>query len=349
MKFSILVPVYNVEKYLEQCVESLLNQTYKGEYEIILVDDGSTDSSGKICDRYAKNNPDKIKVVHNANGGHTSARLEAINNATGEYTLFCDSDDFVEVNLLETVYNVLIDNPNTDMVMYSFCYFSDDTKNMRKKEISDSTKIYTEKKELYEILIATPLINSLWTKVIKTKLLQNLPIDYNLLIGKALAEDAYMVAHFLNACHHIINIPVPLYNYRIIDESISRSYRPETINKKNTVYVYNRFKEFLPEWNMDDNEHIQKLNARWLDETIYTFNQYYENVNRKDRKAVLEFDWSSMMPDDAKSDFSNPYVTKTSRNLYNWLEQKKYLKIKIHFIRKKTYKNLRKLKARLLK
>ena len=84
MKFSILVPVYNVEKYLEQCVESLLNQTYKGEYEIILVDDGSTDSSGKICDKYSENHPDKIKVIHKANGGHTSARLEAIKNAEGD-------------------------------------------------------------------------------------------------------------------------------------------------------------------------------------------------------------------------------------------------------------------------
>ena len=120
MKFSILVPVYNVEKYLEQCVESLLNQTYDGEYEIILVDDGSTDSSGTICDRYAVSNSDKIKVIHKENGGHSSARREAIKNATGKYTLFCDSDDFVESTLLETVDNIINDYPDTDMVMYSF-------------------------------------------------------------------------------------------------------------------------------------------------------------------------------------------------------------------------------------
>ena len=99
MKFSILVPVYNVEQYLEQCVESLLNQTYQGDYEIVLVDDGSTDSSGGICDKFKENNPDKIKVIHKENGGHTSARFEAIKNASGEYSLFCDSDDFVSYRM----------------------------------------------------------------------------------------------------------------------------------------------------------------------------------------------------------------------------------------------------------
>ena len=83
MKYSILVPVYNVEQYLEQCVESLLNQTYQGDYEIVLVDDGSTELSGGICDKFKENNPDKIKVIHKENCGHTSARFEAIKNASG--------------------------------------------------------------------------------------------------------------------------------------------------------------------------------------------------------------------------------------------------------------------------
>ena len=123
MKFSILVPVYNVEKYLEQCVDSLLNQTYKGEYEIILVDDGSTDSSVAICDRYQKNNPDKIKVVHKKNEGLVSARQQGIAVATGEYSLFVDSDDFAELNLLETVSDCIDSNNDPDMVIYSYRYF----------------------------------------------------------------------------------------------------------------------------------------------------------------------------------------------------------------------------------
>ena len=234
MKFSILVPVYNVEKYLEQCVESLLNQTYKGEYEIILVDDGSTDSSGEICDKYAENNPDKIKVVHKENGGHTSARLEAIRNATGKYCLFSDSDDFVENNLLETVDTVLNENPDTDMVMYSFSYYENGNKKPRNISVWDDIEIFEgeEKKKLYNLLITTPYLNSLCTKAIKTEFLKNNPIDYNILKDKDIAEDAYIVSYFITNCKKIININKPLYNYRINQESISHAFNVSKFERK---------------------------------------------------------------------------------------------------------------------
>ena len=130
LKFSILVPVYNVEKYLEQCVDSLLNQTYQGEYEIVLVDDGSTDSSGLICERYVNDYPDRIKVIHKKNEGLVSARQVGIENASGEYSLFVDSDDFVELNLLESINNALEHNPKTDIVVFNMNYFNDETKSV---------------------------------------------------------------------------------------------------------------------------------------------------------------------------------------------------------------------------
>ena len=208
MKFSILVPVYNVEQYLEQCVESLLNQTYKGDYEIVLVDDGSTDSSGGICDKFKETNPDKIKVIHKENGGHTSARFEAIKNASGEYSLFCDSDDFVEPDLLETVNNVLSDNPDTDMVMYSFCYYEEGKKTQRNISVWNATEIFEgdSKKKLYNLLITTPYLNTLWTKAIKTDFLKNDPTDYSAIKDKDIAEDTYIVSYFVTACKKIINI-----------------------------------------------------------------------------------------------------------------------------------------------
>ena len=102
MKFSILVPVYNVEQYFEQCLQSLLNQTYK-DFEVILVDDGSKDSSGEICDRYQAEYPDKIKVIHQKNQGQLASRCNAIKAAVGDYCIFVDSDDMIDVKLLETV------------------------------------------------------------------------------------------------------------------------------------------------------------------------------------------------------------------------------------------------------
>ena len=350
MKFSILVPVYNVEKYLEQCVESLLNQTYKGEYEIILVDDGSTDSSGLICDEYQKNNPDKIKVVHKKNEGLVSARQVGIETASGEYSLFVDSDDFVEINLLETVNDCIERNDNTDMVIYSFRYYSNGKTTERKNTLSTDETLFIKdnKKELYEALISTTFITSLWTKALKTEILKNDPTDYSLYYDKNMAEDWFRSIYLLTASEKIIYINEPLYNYRTNDTGISRSFRPETISKKNILYVYDRFMEYLPKWDMNDEKHIQKLNARWLNEVVYTFTSYYENVPAKDRKAVLEYDWASMLPDDVKNNVPNLLENKTSRKIYNKIINKNTLWIKFYFIKKKLYKNYRKLKSRLL-
>lgn len=99
MQFSIIVPVYNVEKYLEGCLDSIINQSFK-EYEVILVDDGSGDTSGEICDRYASRH-DRIRVVHQVNQGLSGARNTGLDHAAGEWIVFVDSDDRVEPDLLE--------------------------------------------------------------------------------------------------------------------------------------------------------------------------------------------------------------------------------------------------------
>ena len=105
---SIIIPVYNVEQYLRQCLDSVVNQTYKN-LEIILVDDGSTDNSGKICDEYAvKDN--RIKVIHKQNGGVSSARNVGLDVATGDYIGFVDSDDYIENDMYEYLYNLAREN-----------------------------------------------------------------------------------------------------------------------------------------------------------------------------------------------------------------------------------------------
>ena len=102
LKFSVLIPVYNTEKYIEECLQSVLNQTYQ-DFEIILVDDGSTDSSGVICDNYQKDYPEKIKVKHKENQGQLASRCVAIKEAKGDYCIFVDSDDSIKNNLLENL------------------------------------------------------------------------------------------------------------------------------------------------------------------------------------------------------------------------------------------------------
>lgn len=350
MKFSILVPVYNVEKYLEQCVDSLLNQTYKGEYEIILVDDGSTDSSGKICDKYQKNNPNKIKVIHKKNEGLVSARQAGIEVASGEYSLFVDSDDFIEDNLLETVSNIIVNNKKTDAVIFSMNYYDGTTKKPKKDLFRQDETVFTSKnkKEIYEALIRTPYVTSLCLKAIRTSILKNDPTDYSLYYDKNMGEDWFRSIYLLTAAEKIVYINEPLYNYRTNENSISRSFRSETIEKKNILYVYDRLMEYLPKWGMDTEECHQKLNARWLNETMYTFSNYYENVHHSQKKSVLNHDWSSMLPEEVKNGIDNPYENKNSRKLYTLIANKNFLKVRLYFAYKNIYKNYRKLKSRLL-
>lgn len=349
MNFSILVPVYNVEKYLEQCVESLLDQTYTGEYEIILVDDGSTDSSGAICDRYAESHPDKIKVIHKENGGHTSARLEAVRNATGEYTLFCDSDDFVESTLLDTVETALTTNPDTDMVMYSFSYYEDGIRTPRNISVWNGTESFEgdEKKKLYELLITTPYLNSLWTKAIRSVYLKNDPIDYSILKDKDIAEDAYIVSYFLTVCKKIVNVNEPLYNYRTNRKSISRSYNIHKIDRKNSLFFYRRLLDLLPEWDMNSQKTINKILDCCFDNTMYLFRKHYEYAqSNKERKFVLGYNWNSMLFDEIIVSPNN-FGSQITVKLYKMLLSKKYLSLKIWFARNKINNFIKVFKRKL--
>lgn len=122
IKFSIVVPVYNVEEYLEECLKSLMNQTYKA-YEIILVDDGSTDGSAELCDLYAEQFSE-VKAYHKENGGLSDARNYGIDKVSGEYMVFVDSDDYINTNTLQTYFQACHENDYPDLLidqsMYSF-------------------------------------------------------------------------------------------------------------------------------------------------------------------------------------------------------------------------------------
>ncbi len=142
IKVSVIVPVYNVEKYLEECVDSLIGQTLK-EIEILLIDDGSTDSSGEICDRYAQQY-DNIRVIHKTNGGLGDARNVGTSEAIGKYIYFIDSDDYLELEALEFLYREA-ENKQLDIIMFSAESFSDDS------DISFNPNEYKRTRFLFEV------------------------------------------------------------------------------------------------------------------------------------------------------------------------------------------------------
>ena len=120
-KISVIIPVYNVESYLSKCIDSILCQTYT-DFELLLVDDGSSDASGKICDMY-KENDNRIRVFHKKNEGVSKARNLALNNALGEFVIFVDSDDWIEPNTFELVLNQL---ENFDILFFDIIWHYED-------------------------------------------------------------------------------------------------------------------------------------------------------------------------------------------------------------------------------
>lgn len=148
-KISIIVPIYKVEIYLRKCVDSIVNQTYKN-IEILLIDDGSPDNCGIICDEYAKKD-ERIKVIHKKNGGLSDARNYGIEASSGDYIMFVDSDDYISKDMCEILLKKALEN-NADIVSCNFkeIYIDNFEEEINKQSIKKSLEIYTNLEVIYK-------------------------------------------------------------------------------------------------------------------------------------------------------------------------------------------------------
>ena len=211
IKFSVLIPVYNVEKYIRECLDSVVCQSYKN-FEVIIVDDGSTDSSGRICDEYAQKH-NFIKVIHQENSGQFMARQVALNQSTGDYCVYIDSDDFWKKELLEKIC-VIIDKHQCDMVIFDridvFEKHSIDVKlQFKNEEVFENER----KRELYNLFLEGDNLNNLVQKVFKRELSLN-NIDNFGFEGICYGEDAFKSACLVKNASKIVYLSECLYNYR---------------------------------------------------------------------------------------------------------------------------------------
>lgn len=202
---SIIVPVYNVENYLSKCVDSIINQTYRN-LEIILVDDGSTDCSSKICDEYAKNDT-RILVIHKANGGQSEARNIGISESKGEYIFFVDSDDYIEYNAIETMLEIA-ENKNVDMVIADIY-----SVNEKGEILNEGKGQYTFQNEsLFSAEEAAQAFAELdwgpWNKLYKRSIHKDIYFPQ----GKIHEDEAIMFQLF-ERCDKIVYTNARLYNY----------------------------------------------------------------------------------------------------------------------------------------
>lgn len=210
---SVIIPVYNVEKYLVRCIDSVISQTY-GKLEIILVDDGSTDQSGKMCDEYALRD-DRIKVIHKQNGGLADARNAGLKIATGDYIGFVDSDDWIEPDMYERLYALCCEN-NLDLIAARFCEYIDDKD---KDTLFTNDFWVTDGIGLLKINIFGDekyvVTNSVWDRLYKREILKDIWFP----AGRKYEDICFSAEVFLRAerCGYL---DAKLYHYTIRNDSI---------------------------------------------------------------------------------------------------------------------------------
>ena len=201
---SVTIPIYNVEKYLARCVDSIVNQTYKN-LEIILVDDGSPDRCSQMCDDYAEKDS-RIKVVHKKNGGLSDARNAGMSVATGEYISFIDSDDYVSDDFFECLLDVM-NKENSDIAECSVVKLYEDN---RFDEFSDdlSVKTYDTQDAMSALIAENPFHQHVWNKLYKTELVKDIPYA----VGK-LNEDEFWTYQVFGRANKVSKFNKTMYYY----------------------------------------------------------------------------------------------------------------------------------------
>lgn len=218
IKFSIMTPVYKVERYLPECIESVLGQTY-GNFEFILVDDGSPDHSGEICDEYAKKDS-RIRVFHKPNGGLMHTRRYALERAQGDYYVFLDSDDYLSLDTLETL-SRYISETGVDCVIYGFEWLRPEGTSHIKCSSYDCGRVITDKRELYNIVFNDEAYNSLCRKCAKASCFDGR--DHSRYYHIKRGEDLLQSLEILENAGSFLFIPETLYCYRVNPASITHS------------------------------------------------------------------------------------------------------------------------------
>lgn len=226
---SVIVPVYQAERYLDDCVKSILAQTYQN-LEVLLIDDGSTDSSAGKCDEYSKLDS-RVKVFHRKNGGVASARNAGLDSASGEYIMFVDSDDWIEKTMIADMLSMAI-KENADLVECDFVEWKKGKK--CSKPIHEKNYILTNKEDIFYHSFTNGfpyLYKVCWGKLIKTSICRSVRFP-----KRTVAEDAAFCDNVLLNCSRVIKCYTQYYNYRITPGSIMHSgINPTVFETMDTV------------------------------------------------------------------------------------------------------------------
>lgn len=263
---SVIVPIYNAEKYLEQCIESILSQTYH-EFEIILIDDGSTDSSSTICDKFAELDK-RVKVIHKKNEGLVPTRKIGLSHAKGRYITFVDADDWIEPVMYEKMHTVMVEE-DVDIVM---CGRYEDSSYTSKAVYHGLQPGRYDKKTLIEKVYPRMIVNEVffewgifpgvWDKLFKREVVEKyqIEVDDHLTMG----EDAACSYPALLHAESIYILPECLYHYRQSEASMVKQRGNSEIERMRFRTLYHSVME-----RFERDKHIYDLREQWRDYVLF--------------------------------------------------------------------------------
>ena len=332
--FYIIVPVYKAEAFLEQCVNSVLNQTYSN-WELILVDDGSPDRSGEMCDSYAQQNQ-RIHVIHQPNQGQIAARTAGnryiLNNKVDHsYAVYLDSDDTLELNALERIENH-IQHSNADIIVYNW----QRVENGRTRKVTKNIfkGLVTDKRELYKIVFSNPFYNSLCIKSISTSLIGDEHYEEYHHIRHA--EDLIQSVRYFKHSNYVLFTDETLYNYTVNTGSVTQTIRYENYKVDTTV------RQMV--WDFLLKEQV------WTEEDFYKYSLNQINLIKAQINIICRLETTSknkidLLKQVRHNDYFRMILSYPSSDaLIKMLKREKYKTILIF---RKVYNLLSKIKTRL--
>lgn len=254
---SVIVPIYNVEKYIRKCVDSILKQTYKN-IEIILVDDGSKDECGKIIDEY-KELDARVKVIHKKNGGLSDARNCGMKCSTGRFLLFIDSDDWIDSEMIKKLYDN-IQKYNADISICEFIEEDEEGKELSNKKYDDKILLFTPKEAIKDLIVQKNITNHAWNKLYKKEIFDN--IEYP---KGQLMEDVSTTYKLIENSNQIVYQNIALYHYIQRNKSILGNITSKRINDQEKAffernkYLENKYPEYSKEIEIDNIKNVKTI------------------------------------------------------------------------------------------
>lgn len=327
-KISIVIPVYNVEKYLDRALKTVVNQTYRN-IEIVIINDGSTDKSEDIILKY-KENDERIIYIKQKNTGLSEARNAALKKITGEYVFFFDSDDFLELNIIEVLHNV-IEKENADMAISGYYVYNEENKVRHEiNHINKETEIIDTKKVdfMKEQYINHKYENHVWDKLYKTSIIK----ENNLNFKSQMIEDILFNMEIYPYLKKIVYIKQPLYNYCIRNTSITGKYN------ENLFDMYIKLFELLERYSVEEN--IKFSYQKFLEYNVYNLLVLCANNHFKNKKYHRFFLDIEKLYKNKKILNYNEQLSNDINELILNKHKRKFIKLMCKYIKNKKNKKL---------